>query len=407
MKKLQAVILCAGKSTRTYPLTITRPKALLQIAGKPIIKHFLDNLPGLVDEVIIVVNYLKEMIIKEVGNSYKGMKIIYVEQKQTLGTADAVISVESCIKDKFLLMYGDDIYSQDDFKQLLKHEYALLAKKVENPELFGIIQIKNNKAIEIIEKPSTFVGNLANVGVFMVDKSLFNYKNKINKSSRNELELVDILSLMMKDKHFAAVEAQQWIPITYAWSLLEANEQLLSKIAASDIKGEVEKNATVKGHLILGKNSIIKNGAYLEGTIIIGENCAIGPNCYIRGPTSIGNNCKIGNAVEVKASILFDGVHAAHLSYIGDSIVGENSNVSAGCIFANLRHDKQHVHSYLTEKKINTGRRKFGTIIGDNVHLGINTLIYPGRKIWPNINTDPCEIIKSDKTSQEKTKGQE
>ncbi|MBS3137799.1 NTP transferase domain-containing protein [Candidatus Woesearchaeota archaeon] len=401
-KTLQAVILCAGKSTRTYPLTLTRPKTLLSIANSPIIRYFLDNLSGLVDEVIIVVNYMKEMIIKEVGDSYKGMKIVFVEQKQMLGTADAVIAAESYIKDKFLLMYGDDLYSQEDFKQILKHEYALLAKKVEDPRLFGIIQTKNNKALGIIEKPAANIdiGNLANVGVFMLDKSIFAYKNKIKKSSRDEFELTDMLSLMMKDKSFAIVEAQQWIPITYAWSLLEANEILLNKLTKSEIKGNVEKNAAIKGIVILGKNSIIKNGAYLEGTIIIGENCTIGPNCYIRGPTAIGNNCKVGNAVEIKASILFDNVHVGHLSYVGDSVIGEKVNFGAGSIIANLRHDNKTVQSFINGKKIDSGRRKLGAIIGDNVHLSIKTAIYPGRKIWPDIDTAPCEIIKIDKMKQ-------
>ncbi|MBI5393164.1 NTP transferase domain-containing protein [Candidatus Woesearchaeota archaeon] len=398
LKTLQAVILCAGKSTRTYPLTLTRPKALLSIANKPIIKHFLDNLAGLVDEVIIVVNYMKELIIKEVGTTYKGMKIVFVDQKEMAGTADAVIAAEQYIKNKFLLMYGDDLYSQEDFKQLLKYDYALLAKKVSNPELFGIIQTKNNKAVEIIEKPARNIGDLANVGVFILDKSLFSYKNKIKKSQRNELELTDMLSFMMKDKSFSVVEAQQWIPITYAWSLLEANEILLSKITKSEIKGEIENNATIKGNLILGKNSIIKNGVYLEGTVIIGENCAIGPNCYIRGPTTIGNNCKVGNAVEIKASILFDGVHVGHLSYVGDSVIGEKVNFGAGSIIANLRHDNKTVQSFINGKKVDSGRRKLGAIIGDNVHLGIKTAIYPGRKIWPNVDTAPCEIVKEDKT---------
>jgi len=188
--------------------------------------------------------------------------------------------------------------------------------------------------------------------------------------------------------------------------LLEANEILLNKITKSDIKGEIEKNTTVKGNLILGKNSIVKNGAYLEGTVIIGENCTIGPNCYIRGPTTIGNNCKIGNAVEVKASILFNGAHIGHLSYVGDSVIGEKVNFGAGTITANLRHDNLPVHSFLNDQKINTGKRKFGTIIGDNAHIAINTSIYPGRKIWPNVNTIPCEIIKEDKMEQEKSVGE-
>src|SRR3989338_3290353 len=122
------------------------------------------------------------------------------------------------------------------------------------------------------------------------------------------------------------------------------------------------------------------------------------PNCYIRAFSSIGNNCRIGNAVEVKNSIVMDNTHIGHLSYVGDSVIGENVNLGAGFIVANLRHDNETVKSVVKEELISTGRRKFGTIIAENVKTGIRTSVYHGRKIWPNKTTLPGEIVKRDIT---------
>jgi bifunctional UDP-N-acetylglucosamine pyrophosphorylase/glucosamine-1-phosphate N-acetyltransferase len=184
--------------------------------------------------------------------------------------------------------------------------------------------------------------------------------------------------------------------ITYPWELLNINEELMKCIQNPIINGNVRNEAIIDGILQIGKNSVLLPGVYIEGTVIIGENCKIGPNCYIRGFTSIGDNCHIGQAVEIKNSILMNNVAAGHLSYIGDSIIGEHTNFGAGTITANFRHDGKNHISAINNELINTGRRKFGTVFGDNVHTGIHTSIYPGRKIWNDKSTLPGTIVKKD-----------
>ena len=140
---MQAVILAAGKSTRTYPLTLAKPKPLLKVANKTLLEHNLDSLKGVVDEVVIVVGYKKELIKKHIGNKYKNIRVRYVEQKQQLGTGNAMLMAEKYIKNEFISLYGDDIYSKKDFKNVIKNKYSILTKKVENPQLFGVILEKN------------------------------------------------------------------------------------------------------------------------------------------------------------------------------------------------------------------------------------------------------------------------
>jgi len=186
--------------------------------------------------------------------------------------------------------------------------------------------------------------------------------------------------------------------IRYAWDLLRVNEQLVGALTESVIEGELSDRATVEGVLVLGAGSRILPGVYVEGNVVIGRNCKVGPNCYLRGNTAIGDSCHIGQAVEIKNSILMGDVGMGHLSYCGDSIVGKGTNFGAGTITANFRHDGKTHRSMIDGALIDTGRRKFGSIIGDDVHTGIHTSIYPGRKLWPHTSTRPGDVVQYDIT---------
>lgn len=393
---MQAIILAAGSSTRTWPLTVNRPKSMLKIANKSILEHNLEQLENLADEVILVVGFKAEMIKAAFGNKFKNITIKYVEQKEQLGTGHALLQAEKYAKEKFIVLVGDDLFFKEDLLKLINEKYALLAQEVEKPENFGAIADEMGYLRMIVEKSANPPSKLANVGCYLLSKAIFPLLRQLKKSERNEYELTDATNEMAKREKIRVIRSEQWIPIGYPWDLLKANEFLLSKIKKSEIKGDVEKNATIKGNVIVGKGTIIKNGAYIEGPVVIGNNCVIGPNCYIRASTSIGDNCKIGNAVEIKNSIIYGNTHIAHLSYAGDSVIGENVNFGAGTKIANLRHDDSNIKSMAKGQLIDTGRRKLGAIIGDSVHIGINTSIYPGRKIWNDKTTLPGEIVKED-----------
>lgn len=392
---MQAVILAAGQSTRTYPLTLTRPKPLLAVANKTLLEHNLEQLQGIADEAIIVVGYKKEMIMKKFGSSFGGMKVTYAEQKEQLGTGHAVMLARNLIKDRFIVIMGDDLYSSDDIKNCAKHELCVLAQKVENPERFGVFVLKDGILEKIVEKPKEFVSNLANTGLYILNKKIFEINAE--KTKREEFEVTDMITMLAKKERISCEQVKgYWFAIGYPWHLLDANEFFVNRIKKTIKNGKVEKNVRIHGNIVLGKGSELLSGTYIEGNAIIGENCKIGPNCYIRGSTSIGNGCRVGQSVEIKNSILMDGAKVPHLSYVGDSIIGENSNLGAGTITANLRHDDAHVKSMIKDVLVDSGRRKLGAIIGDNVHTGTDTQIYPGRKIWVGKTTLPGEIVKED-----------
>jgi bifunctional UDP-N-acetylglucosamine pyrophosphorylase/glucosamine-1-phosphate N-acetyltransferase len=184
--------------------------------------------------------------------------------------------------------------------------------------------------------------------------------------------------------------------IVHPWDLLRANEQWVSQLTDAAIEGDVHPSAVIEGVLRLGPGTRILPGVFIEGNAVIGANCKIGPNCYIRGNTSIGDGCHIGQSVEIKNCLILPRTNVGHLSYVGDSVLGEKVNFGAGTTTSNLRHDGANHRSMVDGQLIDTGRRKFGTIVGDGVHTGIHTAIYPGRKLWPATTTLPGEIVKHD-----------
>lgn len=186
------------------------------------------------------------------------------------------------------------------------------------------------------------------------------------------------------------------VRLLYPWDLLVLNERRVAALTVSDIRGEVSPAAHIDGVLHLGEGSRILPGVYIEGNVVIGKGCKIGPNCYLRGNTVIGDNCHIGQAVEIKNSVLGEHTAVGHLSYVGDSVLGDHVNFGAGTIIGNLRHDGRNHRSMIGDVLVDTGRRKFGAIVGNGVHTGIHTAIYPGRKLGAGTSTRPGEVVSRD-----------
>ena len=395
---MQAVMMVAGKSTRTYPLTLTRPKPLLPIQNKPLIKHSLDQMVGVFDEVILIVGYKAKMIREELGNEYRGIRLLYQEQNKQLGTGHAILQAKPFIKNKFVALNGDDLFAREDLDRLTKFEFGALAKRVDDPALYGVFEVDEyNKVLNLVEKPKTYLGDLANIGCYVFPPIIFNVIENTPPSERGEIEITSSINTLSKELDCLAFPINGfWLPTGYAWDLLEHQEFLMEDYANSEIYGKVEPGAKLKGSVSVGIGTIIKSGVYIEGPAAIGENCQIGPNCTINKYSSIGNNCRIGPSVEIKNSIIMDNVNICHLSYIGDSIVGTGSSLGAGTITANHRFNDETIKSMVKGKLVSTERKKLGAIISDNVNTGVHTSIYPGRKLWPKSATRPGEIVDRD-----------
>ncbi|WP_048151965.1 bifunctional sugar-1-phosphate nucleotidylyltransferase/acetyltransferase [Palaeococcus ferrophilus] len=395
---MKAVVLAAGKGERLRPLTDDRPKVTLKVANRPIIEYVLENLYPFVDEFILVVRYKKEVLMKILGDEFHGKPVTYVEQKEGEGTARAIGSAREFVDEEFIAVNGDIYFERDAVKELLRAfkgaDAALVVKEFDDLSHFGMVEVEEGFVRTIKEKPGPVRG-YANLGVYLFKPEIFEFIERTPLSERGEYEITDTLSLYISAGHKvgAAVYPGYWNDIGRPWNLLELNEYLLKTKLEHRIEGLVEEGATVIPPVGIGKGTVVRSGAYIVGPVKIGEDSKIGPNCFIRPYTSIGNHCHIGNAVEVKNSIIMDRSNAPHLNYVGDSIIGENSNLGAGTITANLRHDNGHVRVEIKGRLEDSGRRKLGAIIGHNVKVGINVTIYPGRKIGSNSFVGPGVVV--------------
>ena len=408
LRKLKAVILAAGEGKRLRPLTLTRPKAMLPVGGKPILEHLVTNLKGCgIRDMILVVGYHEDLVMRHfTDGSPFGVKIEYVHQKKRKGTASALNKTRDSVGDApFLVVYGDLMINRSAIESMLEKaeeraDAVLSSVPVENPESYGVFKMRGDRVECIVEKPSRegAPSNLANAGVYILSPGVFRTIEKVGPSSRGELELTDAITLLIKEggKTVAVrLSQEEWMDVGYPWDLLRANERILSE-TAMNVEGEVSEGATLRGKVGVAKGAEILPGAYIEGPVLIGEGCKIGPNCHLRPNTCLGRGVKIGNACEVKNSIVMDGSKVAHLSYLADSIVGCNCNFGAGTIVANLRFDDGSVKMTVEDKRIDSSLRKLGVVIGDNVKTGINVSLMPGVKVGPNSWIGPSATIFDD-----------
>lgn len=393
--KLKAIILSAGEGSRMRPLTLTKPKTMLPVAGKPIIQYNIESLRdnGITD-ILLIVRYKEEIVRNYFGDgSDFGVNISYKTQKDFLGTANAISYGEDFIDDSIIVLNGDIILDDEIIHEIIKKynylspDTLMLLTEVEDPSAFGVVEIENGNIKNIVEKPKReeAPSNLVNAGIYIFNKDIFDKIRETEISERGEYEITDSVSLQIEDNKtvIGHKTSKDWIDVGRPWELIEVNEELIGKLK-TEIKGTVEAGAVIHGEVFLDEGSVIKAGVYIEGNVYIGKNCDIGPNSYIRGNTYFGDNVHVGNAVEIKNSIIMENTNVSHLSYVGDSVIGSNCNIAAGTNIANLRFDNATIKTKIKNQKIDSGRRKLGAIIGDSVKTGINSSFSPGVKVGHN-----------------------
>jgi len=406
---VKALILAAGEGRRLQPITSTRPKHLIKVGGKPILERCLSMLKASgINEAVIVVHYMADAICDYLGDGETfGLKIEYVKQNAMLGTGNAVGVVEPYVREDFLLVYGDLLFTAEALRKVIglhekeKPVATMAVVPVEKPEDYGIVELEDEARVKrIIEKPSSkdAPSNLANAGMYVLSTEIFEKIKETSASTRGEWEITDALSLLTKEEKpvlAAKISREDWFDIGRPWDLLEANRWMLMRMR-HEVLGHVEDGAHLNGPVTVAETARVRSGAYIEGPVFIDEESDIGPNCYIRPCTSIGKGVRIGNACEIKNSVIMDGTHIGHLSYVGDCIMGENCNLGAGTITANYRLDGGTVKMTVKGESVDSGRRKLGAVLGDNVKTGINALLMPGVKVGCNSWVGPNVVVYRD-----------
>ena len=178
---------------------------------------------------------------------------------------------------------------------------------------------------------------------------------------------------------------------TYPWEVLPKIEEFIIELGKTLDKEEYEE----KGENIwIAKSAKVSPTAYIKGPVIIGKNAEIRHCAFIRGKAIIGEGAVVGNSTELKNVILFNKVQVPHYNYVGDSILGYKSHMGAGSITSNVKSDKKLVIVKNGKEKIETGLKKFGSMVGDNVEVGCGSILNPGSVIGRNTNIYPLSSVR-------------
>ena len=179
--------------------------------------------------------------------------------------------------------------------------------------------------------------------------------------------------------------------ITYPWEALPKIEKFIIEIGN---KLDLDKYEKKGENIWIAKSAKVASTAYINGPAIIGEDAEIRHCAFIRGKAIVGNGAVVGNSTELKNVILFNKVQVPHYNYVGDSILGYKAHMGAGSITSNVKSDKKLVIVKSKDEEIETGLKKFGAMLGDNVEIGCNSVLNPGTVIGRNTNIYPLSCVR-------------
>lgn len=220
---MDAIILAAGLGTRLRPYTLTTPKPLLPIQGRPILDWTLAALPKSVDRVVVVTHYLAEQVEEYLKSQSHFRNWVTVYQAQPRGTGDAFRSCRGHVTaERCLVLNGDDLYAASDLAGLAAKPAGLLAHEVDEPRKFGIVFPRPDGTLEkLVEKPALDGRMKANIGAYLFPRSAFEIELQL--SPRGEYEITDVVSTLAAANPFYAVDAKAWLPIgtEEAWRAAE------------------------------------------------------------------------------------------------------------------------------------------------------------------------------------------
>ncbi|MFW9990505.1 MAG: hypothetical protein ACFFD4_00455 [Candidatus Odinarchaeota archaeon] len=337
-----------------------------KVAGKPVIQHFAELLAtsGIKDSLLVTI---KQDI---AGEEEKYLDSILKSVKSLSVDIVPVTSLYALIQDieRVLLFDGLVFPSKQDLKSLLDSGKEQLPVKLSSTD--GQSAVPRVFLLDKEPSPAT------------IDFSGIESGKAIYETITEHLSVQGVSFLDFKAR-------EPVLLVEKTWQLLDLQEILMKTmtLAENSIEGNIEPGAYLKGGgIVIKEGATIRSGSYIIGPTIIEKNAVTGPNCYIRPYTFIDRNVVIGNAVEIKNSIILEGTHVGHLSYVGDSIIGKECNFGAGTKIANLKFSSKTVKasSKNSEEKISTGRRKLGVMMGHGVKTGINSSLMPGIKLGQN-----------------------
>jgi bifunctional UDP-N-acetylglucosamine pyrophosphorylase/glucosamine-1-phosphate N-acetyltransferase len=375
---MQAVIMAAGRSTRTHPLTATRPKPLVPIWDRPLLEHQLRQLEGLVDEVLLVVGFLREQIEERFGGSFGRIRLRYVVQERQRGTADALLAARPHVTARSLVLNGDDFYHGHDLKALLASGRGLLVAQAKDPENRAVVQLEGDVIQGIVEKPENPPKDAwCSVGGYCVEKEDLRHLDEVRPSPRGELELPDFILRLVSSEVVRVRRIERfWLPITYSWDVLQAALFLWEDPARAEelgLRAETLSALQAREDVSLGK------GVRIEGPIRLGANVRIEDGARLEGPIAIGAGARVGEGAAIERSILFDDVTVGERAQVRDSVLGKGVSVGAAARIESRPGRELKID--VKGKRVVPDIARLGVVAGDGVAIEAGASVAAGTLI--------------------------
>ncbi|MBI3459481.1 NTP transferase domain-containing protein [Candidatus Acetothermia bacterium] len=398
---VQAVLLAAGASSRFWPLVEGSHKSLFRLMGKPLIQWTIESLQSAgMDDFIVIQspNRAAEKILAEAKLS--GAKLRYLIQEKPLGMGDALMQAEPLLDKSFFLLHAHHVDAgrfvplMREKEQATKAHSVLLGSETDRPQDYGILSLDKDRALDLIEKPAPGKepSKTRLIGIYLLSKDFFNDYRRVPES---EYAFEAALALSFKGLDTRVVMTDDAPPtLKYPWDLLGLCQHLMdreSKNFRIETK-EIHPSAIIEGPVHIGKGTKILENVVLKSPCYIGENCIVGTGSLVRTYTNLENSVVIGAHAEVARSIFQSGC-TTHSGYFGDSIFDETVKIGDGTTTANVRVDRGLIKATVKGKRIETGKKSLGAIIGRGTHLGIHTMLMPGIMIGPRCQIGPGTLV--------------
>lgn len=399
---IKAVILAAGKGTRMK--SETTPKVLHQIMGKTLLGYVLDNVKNFVSEEYVIVGHHAQEVENFVKSNYENAKTVL--QSPQLGTGHAVSMVCPDLQNYdglVLILCGDTpLVQEETLKKFVEYhksqnsDITVMSTLFDNPTGYGrIIREQDNSLQCIVEEkdanPEQKAVKEVNAGIYCLNwgkiKDAFGQLKSNN--AQGEYYLTDIISWgktkALKVNAYILENSDEIYGINSRLNLAQAakmmNHRNLERYMINGVTIVDPDSTWISEDTEIGQDSIIYPFTYIEGKNTIGKSCKIGPCAHFRGNVEVCDNVKVGNFVEVKKAKISSNTNVGHLSYIGDSELGEYVNIGAGTITAN--------YNPLTKEKTKT-------ILKDNVKIGSNTVLVAPVTVEEGANIGAGTVVTKD-----------
>ncbi|MCK6554058.1 NTP transferase domain-containing protein [Candidatus Binatia bacterium] len=388
---MKALILTGGPGRRLVPFSATRPKGMTVVAGGSLIRRTLNFLreTGVTDATIVLGQHGETVRRTFDDGETLGVQITYAQQTRPSGIADAILQARDRFipREYFILVYGDVVTAGNPFHPLLqsfnavKGPVASVCLPGPPTGRYGNVYLSGTRITRIVEKPTAQgLGNYVLAGFFVLPTEIFGLLE------RGQGSMEQIFDRLVREPGLhASIWEDGWLDIEHPWDILAANRMIMDTWDEARISrhATVEGNVTLSGPVRIEPGSIIKAGAIISGPCYIGRDSYVGNNALIREYSSLGAGSTVGYGVELKNCVLFGSSTVGRLSFVGDSVGGENVDIGSGTMTINERLERTPVTVDILGEPVDSGLVKLGAFLGDDVKIGGSNTIDPGTVISP------------------------